>query len=452
MRGKVVAGVAPLGFGGWLVGLDEMIRHGADPRIIAREIVYPGTQTRTLEAVLTGRADLAVIRTGVLERAISQGVLAKDDVRIINERRIEGFPYVTSTELYPEWAFAKTPNADHAIAVDVVHALLDLPPGGIVARTGDYHRWVLPYDYRDVHNIMKRLQAGPYLVAGAGFSDRLWKNKEAIAIGLLVIVLVGSLAIAARIGSLSERRGRGARWRVAKDLKDRFDLSDAAVFLAGALVSGLAYVVLWHSEGKQIHQELQHLASEHSHLIQSRLGDQAAMLYSLKSLYRVSETVSPEQFRLFSQRILEEYPYVSALEWAPRVLGDDRDEFEMRMSDELNRKFEITERQGKLVSARDRRIYYPVVYVNPAKGNEGAIGYDLASEPIRATALHNASRGDSVAASSAIRLVQGAEGGEIDTGILIVLAIGSPGEGIGPPGMLSRCSVCHGWLKPSCRR
>ena len=53
-----------------------------------------------------------------------------------------------------------------------------------------------------------------------------------------------------------------------------------------------------------------------------------------------------------------------------------------------------------------REEYFPVYYVEPRRGNEAAIGYDLASNPTRKQALDQARDSGEMTATGRITLVQ----------------------------------------------
>src|SRR5262249_50453706 len=75
-----------------------------------------------------------------------------------------------------------------------------------------------------------------------------------------------------------------------------------------------------------------------------------------------------------------------------------------------------------------RDLYYPVTYVEPLKGNEHIVGFDLFSEAGRKTALEETINSGRVTATPPIRLVQ--EQGE-QPGILLILAVPDGPNGAG---------------------
>jgi signal transduction histidine kinase len=142
--------------------------------------------------------------------------------------------------------------------------------------------------------------------------------------------------------------------------------------------------------------------------LQRSLNRYTDVLLSLSDYYAVADLqVDRQDFAQFVQRSLASYPGIQALEWAPVVSRSERSAFEQQMrSSEFNH-FQITELAGGvLVRAGDRSRYVPVTYVEPLRGNEAALGYDLASDPVRVLAIEIAAETGEITATGRIRLVQ----------------------------------------------
>ena len=95
-----------------------------------------------------------------------------------------------------------------------------------------------------------------------------------------------------------------------------------------------------------------------------------------------------QDFHNLVEKLLERFPTVQAVEWAPRVKSRERQSFETaQQSNVLD--FAIHERNasGDLISASVRDQYYLVTFVEPLAGNEPAVGFDLASNPDRNKAI-----------------------------------------------------------------
>ena len=80
---------------------------------------------------------------------------------------------------------------------------------------------------------------------------------------------------------------------------------------------------------------------------------------------------------------------IQAVKWAPRIDFSNRVAFEEAQHADLPG-FEIREvdPSGQPHRAPGRDQYYPVTYVEPLKGNEHIVGFDLFSEAGRRTAIN----------------------------------------------------------------
>jgi len=158
------------------------------------------------------------------------------------------------------------------------------------------------------------------------------------------------------------------------------------------------------------------------------------VLLATKALGEAAPSLEREKFRRFVAPSLERHPEVLALEWVPRVPAGDREFVEDSARRAGLEGFRITERteQGELIRAGDRSEYYPVYFVEPLEGNQSALGFDLASDAVRLSALERARDSGTLQATAPVRLVQDSAG---DRGFLVVLPV-HRGEIPGPRGFM----------------
>ncbi len=142
--------------------------------------------------------------------------------------------------------------------------------------------------------------------------------------------------------------------------------------------------------------------------LQSSIEDKMNEIVSLEALFNTSEQVDRADFQTFTRLLLQHKTGIQALEWIPHVSFAERQSYE-----ELARKngisnFQITERegQGQMVPAGKRDAYFPVYYVEPIESNELALGFDLASNPLRFEALKSSRDAREMKATPKIILVQ----------------------------------------------
>lgn len=135
-------------------------------------------------------------------------------------------------------------------------------------------------------------------------------------------------------------------------------------------------------------------------------------LKGLKAFFLSSEFVSETEFSSYASAVGEPLPAIQALEWAPRVKGDQLPEFRATFID--NRRGNITLREigtDGLKALSDRPAYQPVTYLWPDDGsNRSALGLDLLSHPDRANSIQQALESGKVTASGPLDLVQGRQG------------------------------------------
>ncbi len=131
-------------------------------------------------------------------------------------------------------------------------------------------------------------------------------------------------------------------------------------------------------------------------------------LIAISSFYAASKEVDRLEFRTFVEPYLSIHPGIQALEWVPRVPDDQRAVYEKAAQQDGLPDFQINERksQGVMERAEEREEYFPVYFVEPLKGNEASVGFDLASNPTRLKALNRSRDTGKMSSTARITLVQ----------------------------------------------
>ena len=193
LEGKHLMMSSHTAWGGWQVGWMEMLKQGFDPYEQLGQISTSGSHDKTVMAVLNGEVDAGVCRTDTLERLAGSGEINIDDIALITGKNVQQprFPFLLSTDLYPEWPFAATRNVDLALLEEVSRVLLTMPPDSQAARDGKYAGWTVPDNYQPVHEVLRTLRIRPYEHYGEiTFRDALVKNWPLIVAGLLLLLLM----------------------------------------------------------------------------------------------------------------------------------------------------------------------------------------------------------------------------------------------------------------------
>ncbi|MBE9179854.1 CHASE domain-containing protein [Oculatella sp. LEGE 06141] len=145
------------------------------------------------------------------------------------------------------------------------------------------------------------------------------------------------------------------------------------------------------------------------------------VLRSISQLFASSGQVKRADFTRFVQPVLARHPSIQALEWLPRLGAAERLAFEQAIQLEYPN-FQVTEQTpvGEIVRAQPRSEYFPVCYVEPFDTNQLALGFDLASDAIRRSALEKARDTGAIALSGRVELIQEQQR---QFGVLVILPI-----------------------------
>lgn len=179
--------------------------------------------------------------------------------------------------------------------------------------------------------------------------------------------------------------------------------------LAGIMVlAALVFVRTSAWEQDAVRFEFQNRSAQLAEGVRIDVEGALDALYSVGSLFASTPRVDRQAFHIFGERLVAREPDIKAIEWIPRVRLLERDAYREAAQKDGYASFRITERapSGGLVPAARRSEYFPVYYVEPPGGNFGALGFDLASDPVRRAALEVARDTDTLVASGRVVLVQ----------------------------------------------
>lgn len=139
-------------------------------------------------------------------------------------------------------------------------------------------------------------------------------------------------------------------------------------------------------------------------------GLRDSQLKGLARFFASSDDVSRSEFHAYAEHLSTD-DTVHSWMWIPAVKAEDREALEESARHDGLADFLIWERNalGERRPALDRDMYYPALYMEPAAGNEAALGFDLGSEPIRRAAIEIAAKTGLVRATDPLILVHETE-------------------------------------------
>jgi PAS domain S-box-containing protein len=230
VRGKSVAIISPNSFGGYQMQAYEFYLAGLRIPQDIRLITIKPPQDNIVDAVLSGRADVGFVRSGVLESMTREGLLDRTRIKIINRQNLPGFPTEISTRLYPEWFFASMPHTDKELRRKVVSFLLNIEEGKALTQALKIRGFDVPGDSTSVEEMLRELRMPPFDVMPAVTVRDIWEHYR-LAI-IVSFVAAGLLLLLGFRLLISNRRLKIERGRVqmqADKLKESNNLLDSIV-------------------------------------------------------------------------------------------------------------------------------------------------------------------------------------------------------------------------------
>ncbi|WP_370556637.1 PhnD/SsuA/transferrin family substrate-binding protein [Edwardsiella tarda] len=159
LRGKRISAVAPQAFGGYQTLLYRLAREGYDYRHFFAQTRFAGFPLDALIYRLRdGETDAVIVPVCQLETMASEGLIDAQDFRVIDNIAPADFQCQSSTQLYPNWSFARTDRASAALAKQVAAALLALPETHPAARAASSLGWSAPESSYSIEQFYRQLE------------------------------------------------------------------------------------------------------------------------------------------------------------------------------------------------------------------------------------------------------------------------------------------------------
>ena len=206
LKGKSFVTVSDTAFAAWHVTRYELQRQGISFRDLG-SVKFTGIPTENVVmAVKNGEAVAGAVRTDLLEKMSQEGKIDLNEFRILNKQVVPGFPFLLSTQLYPEFAFARLRNTDAKLANKIAAQLLLMPHDTIAKTTQEPIGWAVPDNYESVRTLLKDLKLPPYQNYGkVTIGEALRQHWIAVVLGLVAIL---SSFLAAQLTFIVKRRNR----------------------------------------------------------------------------------------------------------------------------------------------------------------------------------------------------------------------------------------------------
>ncbi|MCU7852330.1 MAG: PhnD/SsuA/transferrin family substrate-binding protein [Candidatus Thiodiazotropha sp. (ex Monitilora ramsayi)] len=162
LKQKRFAAVNSTSLGGYLMAWRELEESGI--YIDSLDVSFYGTHDDVVRAVLDGEVEAGTVRTDTLERMAASGLIDLHQIKLLNPKQVEDFPFLLSTRLYPEWPMAALPHTPNKLVKKVTRALLNMPHDHPAAISSHSFGWTVPSNYQPVHVLFEALNLPPHKI------------------------------------------------------------------------------------------------------------------------------------------------------------------------------------------------------------------------------------------------------------------------------------------------
>lgn len=180
------------------------------------------------------------------------------------------------------------------------------------------------------------------------------------------------------------------------------------LMILGLLGTVLIFFVVRNLEDQTARSDFATVAEQRLVLIDSSIQRSVDTVLAVGAYFDATSSISRTQFKNLTSPILDRHPSLQALAWDPALIPTEVKKLEAFTQREGFQDFNIFElgadKNKQALSPRSE--YFPVWFIEPYKGNEKALGFDLGSNPARMTALEAARKQGRPIATSRITLVQ----------------------------------------------
>ena len=225
LKGKSLITATKAAFASWMVTRDELKRQGVSESDLASVQAAGASADKAVMAVKNGKFDAGAVRTGVLEQLANEGKIALSDFRILNQKHVEGFPFLLSSELYPDFAFARLKHTDKALATKVSAQLLLIPHDKPDSRYPNPIGWTVPDNYEKVRKLMQDWKLPPYENYGkVTLKEAIrqhWVTTSLAITAFTAVFLVMYLSL-----NIKQRK---KKYRILQEAKQKLDLIHAMI-------------------------------------------------------------------------------------------------------------------------------------------------------------------------------------------------------------------------------
>jgi diguanylate cyclase (GGDEF)-like protein/PAS domain S-box-containing protein len=195
IRGKSVATFGLDSFGSFQMQAYELLASGLDLKSDVRIVTTGMPQDKVVDEVMSGRVDVGMVRSGLLERLAKEGKLDLNKIFILNRQNLPDFPVAVSTRLYPEWPFSAMPHIDRNLKRKISAFLFGIEENRALVNQLGINGFQVSADYASVEAVLRELRIAPFdAVPNFTWRDILSRYRWSFLAGMIAVLLILTLS------------------------------------------------------------------------------------------------------------------------------------------------------------------------------------------------------------------------------------------------------------------
>ncbi|MGK7924789.1 MAG: EAL domain-containing protein [Spirulina sp.] len=196
----------------------------------------------------------------------------------------------------------------------------------------------------------------------------------------------------------------------------------------GITLSGVATWGVDRAWRSQRQQDFERQADRLAFVLKRNLERASHIARSLGGLFEASEEITPEEFSIFSRRILQDSPSILGVGWAQRVPLSQRDRFEKELTrrEALHAFIWEGDRTKTANLSPSAEEYFPTTYIEPFPQRSHLLGYNHNADWRRRAAIKQARDSNVTVATSRVTLPS--PNHHISRGFIVYQPLYAPGS------------------------
>lgn len=183
LKKKTFAAVNPASFGGWIMAKKTLL--DADVKETDfKSLKFLQTHDNVVEAVLNKSVEAGTVKTDTLEALSSDGEIDLTKIKVLHQLHYDDFPYLVSTELYPEWSFANVSNTNLQASNAILSNLLDSERW----HSSSLPNWSIPSNYKPIRDLLRTLKMEPFKPIPITYKS-IVKEYSFVFLGIVAVIV-----------------------------------------------------------------------------------------------------------------------------------------------------------------------------------------------------------------------------------------------------------------------